>query len=85
MRRCSCRRSSTPTRLGAIQAASDSFLRQAVAAVCAVEEQPTLWHVYKMLDYAKTSNYRETVVNRLDAMPDAEFALHLLGATSFRR
>ena len=34
---CSCRRSSRPTRAGAIQAASDSFLRQAVAAVCAVE------------------------------------------------
>ena len=30
---------------GSIQAASDSFLRQAVAAVCAVERQPTLWHV----------------------------------------
>ena len=34
---------------GAIQAASDSFLRQAIAAVCAVEPDPTLWHVYRML------------------------------------
>ena len=37
---------------GAIQAASDSFLRQAVAAVCAIEPEPTLWHVYAMLDFA---------------------------------
>jgi hypothetical protein len=60
---------------GAIQAASDSFLRQAVAAVCMVEDQPTLWHVYKMLDYGKTSTYRETVLNRLEGVPGAEFAL----------
>ena len=60
---------------GAIQAASDSFLRQAVAAVCTVEQYPTLWHVYKMLDYGKTSNYRETVVNRLEGIRGAEFAL----------
>ena len=60
---------------GAIQAASDSFLRQAVAAVCTVEQHPTLWHVYRMLDYGKTTNYRETVVNRLEGIPGAEFAL----------
>lgn len=61
---------------GAIQAASDSFLRQAVAAVCTVEAEPTLWHVYKMLDFAKTSAYRPSVVRRLEATDGAEFALN---------
>lgn len=61
---------------GAIQAASDSFLRQAVAAVCTVEPEPTLWHVYKMLDFAKTSVYRLSVVRRLEATDGAEFALN---------
>ena len=46
---------------GAIQAASDSFLRQAVAAVCAIEREPTLWHVYRMLDFGP-SPYRDSVV-----------------------
>jgi hypothetical protein len=58
---------------GAIQAASDSFLRQAVAAVCTVERTPTLWHVYRMLD-VETSEYRESVVRRLDGIAGAEFA-----------
>ena len=40
---------------GAIQAASDSFLRQAIAAVCAVEPRPTLWHVYRMLEFRRPS------------------------------
>jgi hypothetical protein len=61
---------------GAIQAASDSFLRQAVAAVCTVEPEPTLWHVYKMLDFAKTSVYRPSVVRRLEGTDGAEFALN---------
>jgi hypothetical protein len=58
---------------GAIQAASDSFLRQAVAAVCSVEPNPTLWHVYRMLDVA-ASPYREHVVQRLSGVSGAEFA-----------
>jgi hypothetical protein len=58
---------------GAIQAASDSFLRQAVAAVCTVEAQPTLWHVYRMLDFGD-SPYRRAVVRRLDRIPGADFA-----------
>jgi hypothetical protein len=58
---------------GAIQAASDSFLRQAVAAVCAVERRPTLWHVYAMLDFGESA-YRRTVVRRLRNTPGAEFA-----------
>jgi hypothetical protein len=58
---------------GSIQAASDSFLRQAVAAVCAVERRPTLWHVYAMLDFGDSA-YRRTVVRRLRNTPGAEFA-----------
>lgn len=58
---------------GAIQAASDSFLRQAIAAVCAVEREPTLWHVYRMLDFAP-SKYRERVIERLGQVDGAEFA-----------
>src|SRR5439155_136984 len=58
---------------GAIQAASDSFLRQAVAAVCTVEPQPTLSHVYRMLDFGD-SPYRRSVVRRLVRIPGADFA-----------
>jgi hypothetical protein len=58
---------------GAIQAASDSFLRQAVAAVCSVEQAPTLWHVYRMLDFGD-SRYRQSVVRRLCDSPGADFA-----------
>lgn len=58
---------------GAIQAASDSFLRQAVSAVCSVEATPTLWHVYRMLDLGQ-SQYRSSVVQRLASHDDAEFA-----------
>jgi hypothetical protein len=60
---------------GAIQAASDSFLRQAVAAVCAVERKPTLWHVYRLLDFTE-SPYRAAVVRRLEHVPGADFARH---------
>jgi hypothetical protein len=58
---------------GSIHAASDSFLRQAVAAVCTVERAPTLWHVYRMLDVGP-SPYREIVVERLNGIAGAEFA-----------
>jgi hypothetical protein len=58
---------------GAIQAASDSFLRQAIAAVCAVEPEPTLWDVYRMLDFAP-SKYRSKVIERLAQVEGAEFA-----------
>jgi len=58
---------------GAIQAASDSFLRQATSAVCAVEANPTLWHVYGMLDHADSS-YRDRVVSHLSGLPGTEFA-----------
>jgi hypothetical protein len=60
---------------GAIQAASDSFLRQAVAAVCAVERAPTLWHVYRLLDFSQ-SPYRSSVVRRLERVPGTDFARH---------
>lgn len=58
---------------GSIQAASDSFLRQAVSAVCTVEPTPTLWHVYRMLDFGQ-SQYRTSVVQRLVGREGAEFA-----------
>ena len=58
---------------GAIQAASDSFLRQAVSTVCTVEPKPTLWHVYRMLDFG-TSQYRAKVVGQLSQISGAEFA-----------
>jgi hypothetical protein len=60
---------------GAIQAASDSFLRQAVAAVCAVEKAPTLWHVYRLLE-SRDSPYRESVARRLAQIPGNDFARH---------
>ena len=59
---------------GAIQAASDSFLRQAIAAVCAVEREPTLWHVYRMLELGGQSDYRAQVVARLEQQPGHDFA-----------
>ncbi len=58
---------------GAIQAASDSFLRQAVFAVCTVERQPTLWDVYRMLGLGE-SKYRAKVVKQLQQRPEAQFA-----------
>ncbi|HEX5852364.1 MAG TPA: hypothetical protein VFY36_04670, partial [Solirubrobacteraceae bacterium] len=58
---------------GSIQAASDSFLRQAVSAVCTVERTPTLWHVYRMLDFG-ASQYRRKVVAQLSQITGAEFA-----------
>jgi hypothetical protein len=58
---------------GAIQAASDSFLRQAIYAVCLIEPTPTLWHVYRMLGLGN-SKYRAKVVNALRDRGDAQFA-----------
>ena len=58
---------------GAIQAASDSFLRQAIYAVCLIEPKPTLWHVYRMLAIGN-SKYRAKVVNALHDRTDAQFA-----------
>jgi hypothetical protein len=58
---------------GAIQAASDSFLRQAIYAVCLIEPKPTLWHVYRMLGIGN-SKYRAKVVNALRDRTDAQFA-----------
>lgn len=59
---------------GAIQAASDSFLRQAISAVCAVERSPTLWHVYRMFDLNPRAPYRQHVAERLNEIPGADFA-----------
>ena len=58
---------------GAIQAASDSFLRQAIYAVCLIEPKPTLWHVYRMLGIGN-SKYRAKIVGALHQRGDAQFA-----------
>ncbi len=52
---------------GAILSQSDEFLRNAALAVCAVEPEPTLWHMYELLSPRRTP-YRERVVDRLDGM-----------------
>ncbi len=60
---------------GAIQAASDSFLRQAVTAVCAAEgSAATFWHVYRMLDFDPECAYRQRVVEALSLTPGMDFA-----------
>ncbi len=57
---------------GSIQAASDSFLRQAVTAICTVEDTPTLNHVYSLLD-TENDDYRNRVVHALKKRPDSQF------------
>ncbi len=59
---------------GAIQAASDSFLRQALSAVCAGVAAPTFWHVYRMLDFQAESPYRQRVVESLEGVAGTDFA-----------
>nr|MBA3261474.1 TraM recognition domain-containing protein [Thermoleophilaceae bacterium] len=58
---------------GAIQARSDDLLRQAVSVVCAVEQRPTVWDVYRMLSPGDRS-YREWALTRLDQIPGMDFA-----------
>jgi hypothetical protein len=58
---------------GAIQAASDSFLRQAIAAVCHAIPEPTLWHAYRMLEFGDSA-FRDRVVAALDAVEGTDFA-----------
>ena len=58
---------------GAIQARSDDLLRQAVTVVCAVEQRPTVWDVYRMLSPGD-STYREQALTRLDQVPGMDFA-----------
>ena len=65
---------------GAIQAASDSFLRQAVAAVCTVEPEPTLWHVYRMLDFGDVALPRQGRRDASRPIAGADFATALLAA-----
>jgi hypothetical protein len=60
---------------GAIQARSDDLLRQAVTAVCAIEQRPTVWDVYRMLSPGDNS-YREQALRRLAGVPGMDFALH---------
>jgi hypothetical protein len=58
---------------GAIQAASDSFLRQAISAVCAAVPEPTLWHVYRMFEFGRSA-FRDQVVKALDGIEGTDFA-----------
>jgi hypothetical protein len=58
---------------GAIQAASDSFLRQAISAVCHAIPEPTLWHVYRMFDFGE-STFRDRIVATLDTIDGTDFA-----------
>jgi hypothetical protein len=58
---------------GAIQARSDDLLRQAVSVVCAVEERPTVWDVYRMLSPGDAS-YRDRALCRLDRIAGMDFA-----------
>jgi len=58
---------------GAIQARSDDLLRQAVSVVCAVEQRPTVWDVYRMLSPGDSS-YREWALTRLEEIPGMDFA-----------
>src|ERR687887_2186456 len=53
---------------GAILAQSDEFLRNAALAVCAVEPEPTLWHMYELLS-ARHVEYREAIVERVRHKP----------------
>jgi hypothetical protein len=52
---------------GAILSQSDEFLRNAALAVCGVEEEPTLWHMYELLS-PRRAPYRLRVADRLDGM-----------------
>jgi hypothetical protein len=63
---------------GAVGPRSDQFLRSAIAAVCTVEQQPTLDHVHRMLD-PDDPGYREWVVDQLADHPDAEFLTDFWG------
>jgi hypothetical protein len=63
---------------GAVGPRSDQFLRSAIAAVCTVEQQPTLEQVHRMLD-PDDPGYREWVVDQLADHPDAEFLADFWG------
>src|SRR6185436_4943535 len=45
---------------------SDEFLRNAALAICAVEPEPTLWHMYELLS-PRRKEYRLEVVDRLES------------------
>lgn len=62
----------------AVGSRSDQFLRAAVAAVCTIEQQPTLAHAHRMLD-PDDPGYREWVVDQLAAHTDAEFLIDFWG------
>jgi hypothetical protein len=63
---------------GAVGDRSDQFLRTAIAAVCTVEDAPTLAHVHRMLD-PDDGGYRGWVVRELSYHPEARFLLDFWG------
>jgi hypothetical protein len=66
---------------GAIQAASDAFLRNAVAAVAAVEgKDATVQHVYQM--FSTSTAYRDRVIAALTGRPELAF-VHRYWAEEF--
>src|SRR5919108_192586 len=38
------------------------------------QPDPTLWHVYRMLEFGDRVGYRQTVIDRLEHIPGADFA-----------
>jgi hypothetical protein len=62
----------------AVGSRSDQFLRSAIAAVCTVEDQPTIAQVDLMLD-PYDDDYRERVVERLAEHPDAAYLADFWG------
>lgn len=48
----------------AVKDRSDRFLRHAAMAVCAVEEEPSFWHMHELLE-PRRREYRDRVVARL--------------------
>lgn len=65
---------------GAVMAASDSFLRFAAMAVCAVEQTPTLWHMQELLSPRRV-DYRKRTVERLRRIPGMTEAALYWGTT----
>lgn len=66
---------------GSIQAASDEFLRMASWAVCTVEAEPTIRHVYELLN-SENEDYREGVIAALAGSEEHEF-LHRYWSEQF--
>lgn len=65
---------------GSILSQSDEFLRNAALAVCAVEREPTLWHMYELLSPRRVA-YREEIVDRLEGLAGMDAVARYWGTT----